>query len=92
MKKEIDSKYIAIVAKALMSGPYKSAIKYIDEKTIIRVTWRNKPRSNNRREEMVVTIGCPNYREVAFIKSAKKAGEPFPIKKVQFRSYLVKAK
>jgi hypothetical protein len=74
MKKEIDSKHIASVCSALMSGDAKSAVKYLDEKTIVRATWHNKPMSRNRLETMVVTIGAPNYLERAFIKKCNKNG------------------
>jgi hypothetical protein len=41
-------------------------------------------RSRTKRQtEIVVTIGKPNYAERKFIELAKKAGEPFPIKKIQ---------
>jgi len=36
---------------------------------------------------MVVTYGAPNYIEAKFVKVCKKAGEPFPVKKIQFRPF-----
>jgi hypothetical protein len=35
----------------------------------------------------VFTIGKPNYEEREFIKKCKKAGEPFPVKKIQVKFY-----
>jgi len=67
MKKDIDSKEIAQVTSALMVSDAKSAVKYLDEKTVVRATWQSKPKANNKREYMVVTIGQPNYREAKFI-------------------------
>lgn len=81
----------ASVCGALMESDAKSAIKYVDEKTIVRATWRFKPNARHRRDEMVVTIGAPNYAEREFIKKCKKAGEPLPVKKIQFRAYPKKA-
>jgi len=72
MKKEIDAKHIATVCAALMSSDAKSAVKYLDDKTIVRATWHNKPMSRNRSETMVVTIGAPNYRERATIARYKR--------------------
>jgi len=41
---------------------------------------------------MVLTIGRPNYAEREFIKLCKKAGEPFPVKKMQLKFYPKKKK
>jgi hypothetical protein len=70
----------------------KTAIKIIDEKTTVKATWHNKPSGRNSREEMVVTFGAPNYLDRIFIKKCKKAGETFPVKKIQFRPYPKKKK
>ena len=89
MLKPIDPKHFAAVCGALAESDAKSAVKYLDEKTIVRATWCNKVyrHKNVRRKEMVVTFGQPNYRERAFILACKKAGEPFPVKRIQFRFY-----
>lgn len=87
MLKTINPNTFASVCGALAASDAKTAIKIIDEKTIVKATWRNKPKSRNRREEMVVTFGEPDYRTADFIKRRKKAGEPFPVKKIQFRAY-----
>lgn len=65
--------------------------KYVSPKETIRVT-RRRYRGNKFASdvELIVTIGRPNYREREFIKSLKKAGEPFPVKKLQIQ-YLPKA-
>lgn len=39
------------------------------------------------RETFLVSIGKPNYYERRFIKACLKAGEPFPVKKVQLKFY-----
>jgi hypothetical protein len=92
LKKEIDAKEIAHVSAALMSSKNcKSAVKYIDEKTIVRATWHNKPKANNRSETMVVTIGSPNYKEREFIKKCKKTNNSsFPKIPIQIKSYPIK--
>lgn len=90
MKKIIDPKHYAAVCSALMSSTAKTAIKIIDEKTIVKATFRKKQNNRNRREEMVVTVGEPEYRIAKFIKACKKAGEPLPVKKIQFRNWPVK--
>jgi len=92
MKKIIDAREIGSVTAALMMGDCRSAVKYIDEKTIVRATWRNKPNGENTREEIVVTIGCPNYLERAFVNKCKQAGEKFPIRTIQLKYYPIKKK
>lgn len=87
MKKTVDSKLFAVVCHALINSDAKSAVKYVDEKTVVRATWHNKPSGRNYRETMVVSFGLPNYLEREFIAKLKKAGESFPVKKVQFRPY-----
>ena len=88
----IDPRVFATVCGALIASDAKTAVKYIDDKTIVRATWRNKPKANFKRQEIVVTYGAPNYAEREFIKKCKKAGEPLPVKKIQFRAYPQKAK
>ena len=93
MKTEIDTKWIATVSATLIATKdAKSAIKYLSETLVIKATWHNKPKANNRGETMIVTFGKPNYREVAFIKNLKKAGKQFPIKEIQLKHYPIKKK
>ena len=90
MKKQIDPKVFAAVCGALAASGAKTAIKIIDEKTIVKATYRLKPGARNSREEMVVTMGAPDYRVARFIKRCKKARVPLPVKKIQFRAWPVK--
>lgn len=90
MKKVIDPKHFSAVCNALINSDAKTAFKVIDEKTVVHATWRFKPKGNHSREEIVITFGAPNYADRIFIKDCKKAGEPFPIKKIQYRKYPVK--
>ena len=63
-----------------------SAVKYVDEKHIVRVT---RPTYNRKfstgNVTIVLTIGKPNFEERAFIKLLKKSGEKFPLRKPQLR-------
>lgn len=92
MKKVVDPKWFSHVCATLIASDAKSAIKYIDEKTVVKATWHNKPSGRNRSETMVVSFGDPGYREAKFIATCKKAGEPFPVKKIQLRPYPIKRK
>lgn len=82
------------VYEAAEAHPYgiKTAVKYISEKLVVRLTRRTKYSKRNRRNEFVLTVGQPNYLERKFVKDCKKAGEPFPVKKVQIKFYPVKKK
>lgn len=92
MKKEIPPKWFSVVCGALIESGAKTAIKFLNPETVVRATWHNKPRARSTHEEMVVTIGRPNYRERVFVKCCLKAGDPFPVRKVQLINYPVKKK
>lgn len=61
------------------------ATKYLDKQTVVKATRRHKINGRARTTEIVVTFGYPNYAEREFIKKCKKAGEPFPVKKIQLK-------
>ncbi|HEY4714595.1 MAG TPA: hypothetical protein VIH30_10205 [Aquirhabdus sp.] len=91
MKTEIDTKWIATVSATLIATKdAKSAIKYLSDKLVVKATWHNKPKANNRGETMVVTFGKPNYLERKFIADCKKAKVAFPVSKIQLKFYPVK--
>ena len=60
--------------------------KYYSEKYTARATRQlyNK-KIHNGKIEIRFTIGRPNFKEREFIKQCKKAGEPFPVKKIQIK-------
>lgn len=65
------------------------ATKYYSPAFVVRATRRVQSRS---KIEVVLTMGRPNYRDRDFIKRCKKAGEPFPIKKIQYKFETAKKK
>lgn len=87
MKTEVDPRDFAKVMSTLITSGVKSVTRYVSPKLVVRATWRHKPKASRTREEAVVTFGTPNYLETAFAKAAVKAGEPFPIKKLQLRAW-----
>lgn len=66
-----------------LEGCYQ-ATKFISEKETVKATLRRHKKKirKNGHKEILLTIGKPNYREREFIKTRKKVGEPFPVKKV----------
>lgn len=63
----------------------RKATKYISPKEVIKATFQGKRDRRATHSTVLITVGAPNYAERKFIKSAKKAFEPFPIKKIQLK-------
>jgi hypothetical protein len=83
----IDPRIFSTVCGALIASDAKTATKYLLSNVVVRATWHNKPHSKNTRETMIVSYGNPNYLERNFVRACKKAGEVFPVKKIQFRPW-----
>lgn len=64
-----------------------SATVYYSPTLVFKATRRGKPDARDKRTELVLTIGRPNWADRKFIKLCVKAGEPFPVKRVQLRLY-----
>lgn len=82
-------KYDNLIHALLASGAHR-ATKFHSEKLVSKVTRvllrkSGKPHFSRRQFEFVLTMGPPNFAEREFIKKCKKAGEPFPIKKIQLK-------
>lgn len=74
------------LASALLTTTAYQAILYISPKRTIKATRRRfKGKFSKSPIELTFTDGRPNYLECKFIKACEKAGEPFPVKKVQLR-------
>jgi hypothetical protein len=74
------------VIRHLAIGDRKATV-YISPTLTVKESRRHKPNARSRSVEIVLTIGRPNSAEREFIRVAKKAGEPFPIRKVQLRGW-----
>lgn len=66
-------------------GHVRRATKYLSPNMAVTATYRGKRDKRNSRDVIVLKIGAPNYLERKFIKACAKAGEPFPVRKVQLR-------
>lgn len=80
-------KHVSAVVRALLASGAFSATKYVSPTEVVRAT-RRRVRGkvpNRGTVDLVMVMGRPNYRERAFIRKAKKAGEAFPVRKVQLR-------
>ena len=77
--------YVGQAITALIRAGAHTAVKYVTPESVVRVTrmmYRGKFCPGNR-AEFLVTLGRPNFAARQFIKAARKAGEPFPVRKVQ---------
>lgn len=65
----------------------KAATKFLAPGHVVTVTRVGKRKTHGRSPSVsvVVTMGRPNYRQRDFVKACLKAGEPFPVKKIQLR-------
>lgn len=70
----------------------KTATKFISPTCTVRLTDGGKHDGRRKRLYFAVAFGAPNYAERQFIKACQKAGEKFPVKKVQFKFRPVKKK
>ncbi len=76
------------VVQALLSNKARRATKYVSEKEIIRAVrpcYKGRLPRKGSNLEVVLTHGRPNYEERQFIRKCKKAGEPFPVRKIQLK-------
>ena len=56
---------------------------YVSPIETVKATRMYRLDRRERREEFLVSVGRPNYRERKWIKFAKRAGESFPVRKLQ---------
>ena len=89
MRKDKGDTYQAIadVVYVLLNNDAHRATKLLSKDMTVKVTRQGRLDTRAIRETLVVTFGRPNYREQQLIKLYKKAGEPFPVKKIQVRPY-----
>ena len=75
------------LAEIILEGGARQATKYLSERETVKAT---RPTYGGKflksaHTTIVFTVGRPNYAERKFIRQAKEAGEPFPIRKIQVR-------
>jgi len=75
------------VVEALLETGAAQAVKYVSANETIQATRIRYAGKVRRRApiEIRITVGRPNYLARRFIKACRKAGEPFPVKRVQLR-------
>lgn len=76
------------VLEALIENKAHKATAYLSDKFVINMTcklYNGKLLLNKNHDEIILTLGRPNYEQREFIKQCKKVGESFPVKKIQLR-------
>ena len=88
MKVKTLEKAVSQVIGAILRYGAKRATKYLSPTETVKATLQGGTyeRARRRQDTILITFGRPNYAEQQFIKLAKKAGEPFPIRKVQIKT------
>lgn len=86
-KEQLVVKAIAKTISALLDTGARKASLYVNPRFVINVSrhWYKRGRNDLRDPKLSVRFGLPNYVNRKFIKACKKAGEPFPVKKVQLK-------
>ena len=73
---------------AMLGAPELRKATYYESPTyVVKVSRQHQGSKRDTSTTFIVTCGKPNYLEREFIKQAKKAGEPFPIRKVQLKMW-----
>jgi hypothetical protein len=63
------------------------ATAYLSPTMVVKLTRTAKLDKRLRSINFMLTVGGPNYAEREFIAKCKVAGEPLPVRKVQFKFY-----
>ena len=78
----------AVIDAVLYHDAWRGA-KYLSDRLVISATRKRYGKSGwtrrDARADIAVKIGAPNYLERKFISLCKKAGEKFPVRKIQLK-------
>lgn len=82
---------IAKTIRAVLKSGARVGTTYVSATQTVRVSRRTMAYSGTKKFsrgtiELAVTVGKPNYTQRNFIKACRKAGEPFPVRKVQLKA------
>lgn len=83
-------KEAAAIAKAygcLADMTVKSVVVYLHPHRRVKLTRVRKPDRRSFSETVILTVGSPNYSERRFVRLCVKAGEKFPVRKVQLKFF-----
>jgi len=89
----LSRKSVALVTECLLESPnYRKATRFVSPKEVVKATRQCRFDSRAKTTTILVTFGAPNFVDRQFIKACKRAGEPFPVKKIQIKFWSKKKK
>ena len=65
----------------------KAATYYLSPDSVLKCTRQHPKDMRYPREKYLISFGRPNYYEKRFIKARLKAGEQFPVERIQLTPY-----
>ena len=71
----------------LSTTQIRKATKFVSPTLTVSAAHRFKPTKRCSRNEILFTVGRPNYDSSRRIRTLKRAGEPFPVKKLRLEWY-----
>ena len=90
MNKELN--YLAAMIAAFIDRNVRTATKYVSPGYTMRLSLVRPPDRRAKSRTFSLTLGTPNYAGREFVKACKRAGEPFPVEKVQLKFWPKKRK
>lgn len=82
------SAVVAKVVDTLLRTGARRATKYLSPSFVVsacRPAFGGRRARKPSRHHIMLKMGLPNYAERRFIRACKRAGEPFPVRKLQLR-------
>jgi hypothetical protein len=73
------------VVAALLDTGARTATMYVDSNMTIRATRKGKGDRRERRTDIALTIGKPNFLARKAIKDLRSAGVEFPVRKIELK-------
>jgi hypothetical protein len=80
------------VIKAILQTGAHRATRYVSPDFTVKATRPHRPDKRSNRVTLVVSFGRPNFAERLFIRRCEKAGEPFPVRKIQLHHFTKRSK
>lgn len=77
--------YVEKVVDALHDPSVRKATAYVAPDLVVTATRLCKLDKRSKSHSILLTTGRPNYRGRMFVKACQKAGEPFPVKRIQLK-------
>lgn len=84
---KVDNAVLVCMQMLLTDVTVHTATKYISPVQVVHLSRIGRFSARQRSSHFHVKVGKPNYDEAKFVKLCQKAGEPFPVRKVQLSYY-----